>query len=152
MKVDVLKIKADDDEDLEVFATMLQDAPMPLAEVTYLDDEKRFAALFHRFCYEHEHEHDPSWNEGMCQVDCALIFENVHSAEAWDIGGLGGEGTVELMTIVSDAGEGDRVVITLVFHGGGHIRLETAAIEGWLHDIGTPKNTKRRPRHTPVIG
>ena len=49
MKDDVLKIKATDDEDLEVFATMLQDAPMPLAEVTYLEDEKRFAALFHRF-------------------------------------------------------------------------------------------------------
>ena len=150
MKEDVLKIKADDDEDLEVFATMLQDAPMPLAEVTYLEDEKRFAALFHRFCYEHEH--DPTWKDGMCQVDCALVFEKVDNAEAWDIGGLGGEGTVELMTIVSDAEEGDRIAITLVFHGGGHIRLEAAAIEGRLHDIGTPQHTKRMPRHTPVIG
>jgi hypothetical protein len=146
-KEDVLKLKAADDEDLEVFATMLQDAPMPLAEVTYLEDEKRFAALFHRFCYEHEH--DPTWKDGMCQVDCALVFEQVESAEAWDIGGLGGEGSAELMTIVSE-GEGQgRTAIMLVFHGGGHIRLEASAIDGRLADIGEPRRSTRVPRHTP---
>jgi len=145
----VLKLKAKDDEDLEVFATMLQDAPMPLSEVTYLEDEKRFAALFHRFCYEHER--DPDWNEGMCQVECALVFENIEAAEAWDIGGLGGEGTVELMTIVSDKESTGQTAITLVFHGGGHIRLESSSIEGWLADIGTPQRAKRAPRHRPFF-
>ena len=149
MADDVLKLKADDDDDLEVFATMLQDAPMPLAEVTYLEDDKRFAALFHRFCYEQEH--DPTWKDGMCQVDCALVFEKIDSAEAFDIAGLGGEGTVELMTIVStDDGDG-RTGITLVFHGGGHIRLEARAIEGRLADIGTPHRSTRVPRHTPFF-
>jgi len=148
-KEGVLKLKAADDEDLEVFATMLQDAPMPLAEVTYLEPEKRFAALFHRFCYEQEH--DPSWKNGMCQVECVLVFENIVNAEAWDIGGLGGEGTVELMTIVSDTeGEG-RTAITLVFHGGGHIRLDATRIEGWLVDVGTPHRSTRVPRHTPFF-
>lgn len=146
---EILKLKAADDEDLEVFATMLQDAPMPLDEVTYLEDEKRFAALFHRFCYEHEH--DPNWTGGMCQVECALVFEHVESAEAWDIAGLGGEGSAELMTIVSDSEDGGRTAVTLVFHGGGHIRLETSAIEGWLADIGTPQRSGRVPRHTPFF-
>lgn len=150
MTEEVLKLKADDDEDLEVFATMLQDAPMPLAEVTYLEDEKRFAALFHRFCYEHEH--DPTWKDGICQVDCALVFEKVESAEAWDIGGLGGDGHAELMTIVSDPEKEGRIAITLVFHGGGHVRLEASAIEGRLADIGKPHRSGRVPRHTPALG
>jgi hypothetical protein len=37
----------------------------------------------------------------------------------------------------------------LVFHGGGHIRLEASTIEGRLADIGEPRRSTRVPRHTP---
>ena len=143
-----LRLKATDDEDLEVFAAVLQDAPMPLAEVTHLVEEKRFGALFRRYRYENGQEQSA---EEMQQVECALVFEGVLAAEAWDIGGLGGHGAVELMTIVSEEIAGGGVQITLVFHGGGHIRLEAEDVKGRLADIGEPCRAERRPRHAPLF-
>jgi len=149
MKGEGLRLKATDDEDLEVFAAVLQDAPMPLAEVTHLGEERRFAALLRR--YRYEKAHDAADGVELEQVDCALVFEGVAAAEAWDIGGLGGRGSVELMTIVSEDIAGGGVQITLVFHGGGHISLEAEAVHGRLADIGEPQRAERRPRHAPLF-
>ena len=128
MDSSVLKLKASDDDDLEVFSAVLQDAPMPLSEVTFLGEERRFAALFRRFCYEQEH--DAMTGHNLLQVECALVFDGVSSATAWDLGGLGGGGMAELMTIVSEAKTEGGISITLCFHGGGHIRIEADSIVG----------------------
>lgn len=146
----VLRLKAADDDDLEVFATVLQDAPMPLSEVTHLRGERRFAALFRRFCYERERERAAAG--GLMQVDCALVFEHVSDAAARDVGGLGEGGSAELLTILSEKRAGSGVSVTLVFHDGGHIRLEADRVEGRLADIGEPRAADRRPRHTPTPG
>lgn len=148
MNEERLRLKATDDEDLEVFSGLLQDAPMPLSEVTHLAEDTCFAALFRRYLYEQVQ--DQASAEELQEIDCALVFEGVRSAEAWDIGGLGGNGFVELMTIVSEAIPGG-VSITLVFHGGGHIRLEADAVNGRLVDIGEPTRATRRPRHSPLF-
>ncbi len=148
MNEERLRLKATDDEDLEVFSGLLQDAPMPLSEVTHLAEDACFAALFRRYLYEHVQDQDSA--EQLQEIDCALVFEGVRTAEAWDIGGLGGRGSVELMTIVSEPIPGG-VSITLVFHGGGHIRLEADAIAGRLVDIGEPTKAARRPRHSPLF-
>ena len=148
MNEERLRLKASDDEDLEVFSGLLQDAPMPLSEVTHLADDSCFAALFRRYLYEQVHDHSSA--DQLQEIDCALVFEGVRSAAAWDIGGLGGRGSVELMTIVSEAIPGG-VSITLVFHGGGHIRLEAEALSGRLVDIGEPTRASRRPRHSPLF-
>ena len=148
MNEERLRLKATDDEDLEVFSGLLQDAPMPLTEVTHLAEDSCFAALFRRYLYENVHDEGSA--QALQEIDCALVFEGVTAAEAWDIGGLGGRGTVERMTIVSEAIPGG-VSITLVFHGGGHIRLEAEAIQGRLVDIGEPVKATRRPRHSPLF-
>ena len=146
MDVDRLRIRATDDEDLEVFSSVLQDASMPLAEVTFLEDEQRFAALFRRYLFETAAD-----EEGLLQIDCALVFDKVSQAEPSDIGGLGGPGSVELMTVVSEDMAGGSVAITLVFHGGGTIRLEAEGVCGRLADIGEPVRAERRPRHAPLF-
>jgi hypothetical protein len=149
MQVNGLKLKATDDDDLEVFSTVLQDAPMPLSEVTFLKEERRFAALFRRFCYEQVE--DAVTGSGLMQVECALVFDEVANASAWDLGGLGGDGLAELMTIVSDSSGESGVTITLVFHGGGHIRVEAEKVAGRLADLGDAQPADRRPRHTPLF-
>ncbi len=140
-----LRLKAVDDDDLEVFATVLQSARMPLAEVTWVEEDQRFAALFRRFCYE------LPGGEGM-QVDCALVLDRVARVETWDLEGLGGDGDAELMTIVSDGRRETGVSVSLVFRKGGLIRLETDAIEGRLADIGQPAAARDTPRYTAMAG
>ena len=135
-----LRLKAVDDDDLEVFATVLQSARMPLAEVTWVEEDHRFAALFRRFCYE------LPGGDGM-QVDCALVLDRVARVDAWDLDGLGGDGDAELMTIVSEGHRETAGCISLVFRSGGLIRLETDAIEGRLADIGQPATATDTPRY-----
>lgn len=135
-----LLLKAVDDDDLEVFATVLQSARMPLAEVTWVEEEHRFAALFRRFCYE------LPGGEGM-QVDCALVLDRVARVDTWDLDGLGGDGDAELMTIVSEGHRETAGCISLVFRDGGLIRLETDVIEGRLADIGQPTTATDTPRY-----
>ena len=144
-----LKLKATDDDDLEVFSTVLQDALMPLSEVTFLKEENRFAALFHRYCYEQMP--DMVTGDNLMQVECALVLDEVSDASAWDLGGLGGGGMGELTTIVSDKSSDDGVSITLVFHGGGHIKIDAACVAGRLADIGEARPAKGRPRHAPIF-
>lgn len=135
-----LRLKAVDDDDLEVFATVLQSARMPLSEVTWVEKDHRFAALFRRFCYE------LPGGEGM-QVDCALVLDRVARVDAWDLDGLGGDGDAELMTIVSEGHRETAGSVSLVFRNGGLIRLETDAIEGRLADIGQPAAATDTPRY-----
>ena len=140
-----LRLKAVDDDDLEVFATVLQSARMPLAEVTWVEADHRFAALFRRFCYE------LPGGEAM-QVDCALVLDRVARVDAWDLDGLGGDGDAELMTIVSEGHRETAGCISLVFRNGGLIRLETEAIEGRLADIGQPAEARDTPRYAVAAG
>ncbi len=140
-----LRLKAVDDDDLEVFATVLQSARMPLGEVTWLANEQRFAALFRRFCYEET-------GSDMLQVDCVLVLERVSDTEVWDLEGLGGEGVAELMTIVSEGSRDGGSSISLVFRSGGLIRLDASAIEGRLADIGKPGPAVDEPRYARSTG
>ena len=135
-----LRLRAVDDDDLEVLAGVLQSARMPLAEVTWIEEDRRFAALFRRFCYE------VPGGEGM-QVDCALVLDRVARVEVWDLDHLGCDGDAELMTIISESRREKAASISLVFRKGGLIRLETDAIEGRLADIGQPAAAGDRPRY-----
>ncbi len=140
-----LRLRAVDDDDLEVFATVLHSARMPLAEVAWLGEERRFAALFRRFCYERA-------DGATQQVECALVLERVRSTEVGDLEGLGGAGEAELMTIVSRTGRQGGSSITLIFCCGGFIRLDAEAIEGRLADTGTPGPARDVPRYAAAGG
>lgn len=146
----MLRLKAADDDDLEVFAAVLQDAPMPLAEVAFLERERRFAALLRRFCYERERGGKAA-GDGLMQVECALMFDHVAAASTWELGGLGGAGEAALLTVVSEDKPAGGVSIALVFHGGGLIRLEAERVAGRLADIGQPRPAEERPRHRPPV-
>ena len=49
---DPLKLRAEDEEDLAVVSTILQDALVPVAEMAYLPEEKRFVLVANRFKWE----------------------------------------------------------------------------------------------------
>src|SRR5260370_15765146 len=47
-----LKLRAEDEEDLAVVSTILQDALVLIGEMAFLPEEKRFALVANRFCWE----------------------------------------------------------------------------------------------------
>ena len=69
---DCLRLKAVDTEDLSVVAACLQDALIPLREMVYLPDERRFLAAFTRF--RRECLADPADCDGLTQCQSVLTF------------------------------------------------------------------------------
>ncbi|WP_020592053.1 DUF2948 family protein [Kiloniella laminariae] len=47
-----LKIRAQDDEDIRTLSGLLQDSLVPLCDVAWLREEKRFVMVVNRFCWE----------------------------------------------------------------------------------------------------
>jgi hypothetical protein len=161
-----MKLRARDAEDLQVIAAVLQDAILPVKEMAYLPEQKRFVLLFNRFKWEGlprelaeeamtsapdqtqvEEEGDAAFEE----VDETTVFERVHAALTFDgvrnvqLRGIDRKDSsrlLELLTIEPRDGE-----IALVFAGDAAIRLQTRKLRVHLEDMGEPWPTGNLPRH-----
>jgi len=149
-----LKLTARDVEDLRVIAACLQDGLTRMAEMTYLPRERRFVAVFNRFMWETLDDDAEIRADGTLynRISSGIHFDGVMSAKLQGIQGDVAYAWLELLTIICDGPEGteDGAVdqtITLVFAGGGHIRLEVECVDCTLSDMGAPWTTQNLPKH-----
>lgn len=140
---DALKLLARDVEDLSVISAILQDALIPVSEMAYLPEERRFAVVANRFRWERS----PAGSR--------------RSGER-RLAGLSIGGVTAVQRRGFSLGERDRILVLLAirqvegalqldFAGGASIRLEAAEIVCHLDDLGEPWPTRWQPRH-PVEG
>ncbi len=157
-----LKLRAKDAEDLRALAACLQDALVPLAEVAYLQSEKRFVMVANRFKWESGAEEAPGDAPGDVsgdetsdapfeeteagpryrRVHCAICFDRVRNVQFRDLDPRRKDQILNLLTLEAEPG-----TIQLLFSGGGAIRLEVSAIRCHLEDLGEPWPTRWRPSH-----
>jgi len=149
----VLKLRADDPEDLQIIAAHLQDAIVPVSEMMFLPNAQRFILVANRFCWsaaadrpEAPSTGDASFAGGHAshfeRVHCGVRFDGVRAARSRGFDRRARGTMLELLTIA--AGEG---TIDLVFAGGGDLRLEVKRIDCRMEDIGEAWPTHWRPRH-----
>ena len=161
-----LKLRAQDAEDLRALAACLQDALVPLAEVAYLQSEKRFVMVANRFRWERgaqeaardaagdapgdapgEETPDARFEETEAgpryqRVHCAVCFDRVRNVRFRDLDPRRKDQILNLLTLEAEPG-----AIQLLFSGGGAIRLEVGDIRCHLEDLGEPWPTRWRPNH-----
>jgi hypothetical protein len=140
---DKLRLKAGDAEDLAVIAACLQDARIPLREMAYLADEKRFVAAFTRF--RRERQKDPRDCEGLTECATAIVFEGIEQVKHKGCSALEPERELSLLTIATEPGLERLIHIDLVFEGDVQIQLRTDAIACRLDDFGEPVRCKVTP-------
>jgi hypothetical protein len=139
-----LKLIALDPEDLKVLSCHLQDAVIRVGDMAYLKDEMRFAAIANRFDWEQAAQIDDATYR---RRRSGLRFERVRSAKVYGID-LKQKGTVlELLAMTFEPAEEPSGVLTLLFAGGGAIRLEVECIEAELRDLGAAWRTRLKPEH-----
>jgi hypothetical protein len=138
----LLKLIALDQEDLQVISAHLQDAVVRVDEMTYLAQESRFAAILRRFDWT-------SAENGVYERrQSALRFEKIRNAQYKDIPiGSKQNAALELLAINYEPTDEVGGFITLVFAGGGAIRLEADCIEAELRDLGPVWKTRAKPEH-----
>jgi hypothetical protein len=132
-----------------VIAACLQDALIPLSEMVYLPDERRFLAAFTRF--RRECLADPDRCEGLTQRQSVLTFERVEAVKHHGIDPRFGGVKLEFLTMVAEPGEGGLVTIVLIFAGDMALQLCARGIAATLCDFGDPSPAHAAPRHELAI-
>lgn len=159
-----LKLRARDAEDLQVVAGFLQDAIVPIGEMCYLPEERRFAMVVSRFRWEACPDDEPAGPgeaapgartgaeadaedadlASACyeRTHCGLCFDGVESAR---IRGFDLRDRGRILSVLTIGEEDGAVVVH--FSGGACIRLDGARWEGRIEDLGEPWPTARKPCH-----
>ncbi|MFT5540209.1 MAG: hypothetical protein ACI82H_001735 [Alphaproteobacteria bacterium] len=156
-----LKLRVIDEDDLEVLATVLQDALVPVQDMCFLAAENRFVLVANRFCWERLPATSLDSTVGSQQsgsqqagtdpagpyerVHCGLTVEHVKKVQTLGFSPTAhddSEKLFEVLTLQADEGG-----LNLLFAGGAAVRIEIDRLEILAQDVGEPWPTLWRPEH-----
>jgi hypothetical protein len=145
--MDNLKLIALDAEDLNIVSAHLQDAVLKVGDMAFVPREHRFAAILNRF----------DWTTALpggkrrapTRRQTALRFERVVGAQVSGIDLKAAHEVLELLALQFEpAGTEDpQGYLTLVFAGGGAVRLHVECIECEMKDLGPAWQARAVPKH-----
>jgi hypothetical protein len=141
-----LRLRAEDAEDLAVFAAMLQDATVRVGDLAFLPRAHRFVGVATRFCWEHGLDARLSHRFGIARVRAGFHFDTVRAVRARSIAQNQPDSVLSLLTITAEPISAG-VAISLVCAGGGEIRIEAEAVEAHLRDMGPLWYSRHCPHH-----
>ena len=162
-----IRLMAKDAEDLAVVASCLQDALVPLAEMRFLKEEKRFVLLLNRFRWERADplkSDGPSDSKGVNskggdasfadaaagnqRINSGLCVDGVNSVRSRGVDRQKPSKFLSLMSVGLDSPDrGTANMLNLIFAGGGVIQLEIESLSVFLQDFGEAWPTQWRPDH-----
>ena len=145
--MDNLKLIAFDAEDLAILSAHLQDAVLKTDDMAYLPRQRRFAFIANRFNWATAGRHDGKQPNCFERCRTALRFERVLGAKVQGLDLSDKNAVLCLLAIGFEPGEPPAGHITLVFAGGGGIRLEVECVEAELMDLGAPWRARAKPEH-----
>ena len=142
-----LKLVALDTEDLQILSAHLQDAVLRVDNAAYLPSKSRFAVIANRFDWESAVDAQAARSKKFQRRRSMLRFERVLGAQMQNLRRSAQSSILELLAIQFEETEPPGGFITLVFAGGGAIRLHVECIEAELKDLGPAWETKNLPEH-----
>lgn len=137
-----LKIAAMDQEDLQVFASFLQDALVPISGMTYDENQGHFYLVVNRFCWEC-HTEASDGEEVHQRVSCGVHINHVENVKQKGFDPNHEDGFMNLLTVHNQKNG----CVSLVFSGGGEVELKVSKLKCLLKDMDEPYPTKNRPSH-----
>jgi DUF2948 family protein len=150
-----LKIIAHDAEDLAVVSSCLQDSLIPLNEMRYLPQERRFIMVANRFRWERAAQgaqEPPADKDAPFESDedfgarqrtnAGICIDRVLAVRSRNIDRSRPDEFLSLLSVQLDGNK-----LTLLFAGGGIIQLEIEGLSLYLSDLGTAWPTQWQPDH-----
>ena len=137
----VLKLRAEDAEDLAVISACLQDALVPVRDFAYVPEERSFLFVANRF----------RWENGLRALSAEASFERTlcgmtfSEVTAVSYSGFRRNEASRLLSLLAIRAEDGAV--TLEFSGGAAIRLDVARLLCHARDFGEPWPTPWQPSH-----
>jgi len=132
-----LRLRAEDGEDLQVLASLVQDAVLPANEMTWDRKRRRFVCLLNRFRWEDKARAE-RMGRNFERVQALLSIEDVMQLRHQGMEARDSDMVLSLLTMVFHPGEDGTGRIELTFSGDGAISAEVEAINVTLQDVTRP--------------
>jgi hypothetical protein len=140
----LLKLRAEDGEDMDIISAVLQDAIAPLCDMTYQEPEKTFIMVVHRFCWgEDEKDITEKEEKAFERIRCALTITGVTAVQ---IHGVNQKDTGQILDLLAVLLQDNN--LQFIFAGEARIKLTLADWKLKLEDFGDPWPTTHRPCHS----
>jgi hypothetical protein len=150
-----LKVIARDAEDLAVVSACLQDALIPLNEMRYLPQERRFIMVANRFRWERaarggeeaapdaDASFDSDEDFGALQrTNAGICIDRVLSVRSRNIDRSRPDDFLSVLSVQLEDNK-----LSFLFAGGGVIQIEVEALVLYLSDLGKAWPTRWQPDH-----
>lgn len=137
-----LRLRAVDSEDLQIVAAILQDAIIPVCDIGFDSEAKRFLMVVNRFRWERLTEETLEGEPVFERINCVLTIEGVTDVKTQRLDLTERGRMLDLLTIMQS-----EKALLLVFAGGMRIRLDLADWSLKLEDVGEPWPTPKCPHH-----
>jgi hypothetical protein len=149
-----LKLRAQDEEDIQVLSACLQDALVAVGDMKVLKEERRFVLVANRFCWEDESlDTFPTMSDGETddesaheRVHCGVRFENVTGVKVRGFDPRDSGRILELLAITLE-GASDHPDVRLIFAGDAEILLRSERLLCLMEDLDEHWPTAFRPKH-----
>jgi hypothetical protein len=146
--MDPLKLVALDADDIEVISTHLQDSVVKAADIHWRPSENRVVVGLNRFDWEAANGSTPEFRRRRA----ALRFDRVLGCKCRNLDAVHKDQVLNLLAVEFNANDQPAGVVTLIFSGGGALRLDVECLEVELADLGPCWGTDCCPEHALEAG
>ncbi|RMC34432.1 DUF2948 family protein [Paracoccus alkanivorans] len=131
-----MALKAEDEADLRIISSLVQDAILPASEISYDAQARRLALLLNRFRWE-DAEQARAEGRGFERVRALLVVNDVLDLRSDGID-RDGDMVLELLALSWKPGEDGTGRLSLEFAGDGTLAAEVECINLDLRDVTRP--------------
>src|SRR5688572_7688606 len=137
----LLKLMAEDAEDLDIIGAAVQDALLRMGDFTFDPKARRFTVMLNRFRWEAAKEGGPYE-----RVRAALSFESVLGVKSRRVRPDAADALASILSIgfIPDE-EPPGGIVRLMLAGGGEIAIDVECLDAVLVDMGEAWRTPRKP-------
>ncbi len=132
-----LRLVAQDAEDLRVVSTLVQDAVLPVTEMTHDARRRRFALILNRFRWEDRTEAERV-GRPFERVRSLLVIEDVVRVQSYGFDRTDKDLVLSLLALDFLAGKDGGGRLTLTLAGDGAVALDVEALDLRLDDVTRP--------------
>jgi hypothetical protein len=143
---DELKLVALDKDDIEVVSAHVQDAMVKVGDIFWQPREHRFMLVLNRFDWMSavDGKMDKA-DYRRCRT--ALRFERVSACKCRNLDQTDKAALLNLLAVEFSENDAPAGVVSLIFSGGGVIRLDVECLEAELADLGEVSVAALCPDH-----
>jgi hypothetical protein len=134
----LLRLLAQDAEDLAVVSAAMQDAVVRIGDIRFEPRARRLTLEFNRYRWE---------AKGKARVRSALQLGSVLNVQGRRLRRDAPQAVLNLLAVKFEPAEAPGGVIVLSFAGGGDLRCEVECVDAVLADLSSPWPTPRTPQH-----